>query len=142
MSQKILVPLDTTSAAATVLAAAIAEARWRGADLVLLRAVAPPTGLAAEAAVMWPDNVAGMIERRTQAEFAQLREGVPAGVGVSVRVEFGAPWQVIGEVAKAEDVALVVMGAHDRRLLDGLLGTTTTRVVNHADRSVLVVRGP
>ena len=105
MSQKILVPLDTTSASGPVLAAAVAEARWRGADLVLVRAISLPTALPAEAYTMAPDNVADLLERTARAEFAKLRETVPADVGVSARVEFGAAWQVIGEAAKSEGAA-------------------------------------
>ena len=49
MNLKILVPLDSTSTAADVLAAAIAEARWRGAGIVLLRAIEPRAGIEAMA---------------------------------------------------------------------------------------------
>ncbi len=59
---------------------------------------------------------------------------------MSVRVEFGSPWRVIVEAAEDERAALIVMGAHDQRLLDSWLGTTTTRVLEHAGCSVLVVR--
>jgi nucleotide-binding universal stress UspA family protein len=35
---------------------------------------------------------------------------------------------------------LIVIGAHGYGIVDRILGTTAGRVVNHADRSVLVVR--
>jgi nucleotide-binding universal stress UspA family protein len=37
-------------------------------------------------------------------------------------------------------VDLIVIGSHGYDALDRLLGTTAAKVVNHADRSVLVVR--
>ena len=37
---------------------------------------------------------------------------------------------------------LIVIGSHGYGGIDHLLGTTAARVVNHADRPVLVVRGP
>ena len=37
---------------------------------------------------------------------------------------------------------LVVMGAHNHRVLDGMLGATATTGVHHCDRSVLIVRRP
>jgi nucleotide-binding universal stress UspA family protein len=38
------------------------------------------------------------------------------------------------------DVDLIVIGSHGYGALDHVLGTTAAKVVNHADRSVLVVR--
>lgn len=142
MSQKILVPLDRSSHVEPVLAAAVAQASWRGADLVLLRALSLPMALPPEAYALAPNDVAGLLEATARTDLAAVAATLPPDVATSVRVEFGGAWQVICEVAKSEDVALVVIGAHDRRMLDGILGTTTTRVVNHAARSVLVVRGP
>jgi nucleotide-binding universal stress UspA family protein len=40
------------------------------------------------------------------------------------------------------EAALILIGSHGYSGLDHLLGTTAARVVNHADRSVLVVRHP
>lgn len=139
---KILVPIDSSPAAAQVLAAAYEFARTHHAELVLLRAIGIPTELPMEAYAMAPDNVAGLLEKSGRAELEKIAAEVPAGIRASVRVEFGAAWQVICDVAKSEDVLLVVMGAHNHRFLDGMLGTTATRVVNHCDRSVLIVRRP
>lgn len=50
----------------------------------------------------------------------------------------GTPWDESCTTAKPEGV---VIGAHGYGGLDRVLGTTASRVVNHADRSVLVVRG-
>ena len=137
---KILVPIDSSPAAAQVLAVACDFARQHKAELVLVRAIGIPTELPMEAYAMAPDNVAGLLEKSARSELGKVAAELPQGIAASVRVEFGAAWQVICDVAKAEDALLVVMGAHNHRFLDGMLGTTATRVVNHCDRSVLIVR--
>ena len=140
MNHKILVALDSTSAAAAVLRAAIAEARWREADLLLLRAIDVPMEYPVEVFALSPGNVAELLEENARNELTRIAADIPAEISSEVRVEVGTPWRVICNVAKSDDVALVVIGAHDRRVLDRLLGTTASRVVNHIDRSVLVIR--
>jgi nucleotide-binding universal stress UspA family protein len=55
-------------------------------------------------------------------------------------VAVGTPWQAICEMAKTENVDLIMVGSHGYQGLDRLIGTTAAKIVNHADRSVLVVR--
>lgn len=137
---KILVPLDSTPVAKSVLSTAIQLARWQSADILLLRAIGIPTELPMEAYAMAPDNVAGLLEKSARAELGRVAAEVPPGIAASVHVEFGTAWRVICDVAKEQDVSLIVMGAHNHRILDGVLGTTASRVVNHSDRSVFLVR--
>jgi nucleotide-binding universal stress UspA family protein len=139
---KILVPVDSTPVVSAVLAAAVDEARWRGAELVLLRALGIPSELPLEAYALAPDQVAALVERSARGELDALCAQLPSGVTATVRVEYGAAWRVICDVARQEAVALVVIGAHGHRTLDGLLGTTASRVVTHLDRPLLVVRTP
>jgi hypothetical protein len=46
----------------------------------------------------------------------------------------------IGRAAKELDVDLIAIGSHGYPSIDRLLGTVAAKVVNHADRNVLVVR--
>jgi universal stress protein F len=46
----------------------------------------------------------------------------------------------IERAAAENDVDMIVIGSHGYHGLDRVLGTTAAKVVNHADRSVLVVR--
>jgi nucleotide-binding universal stress UspA family protein len=119
MNLKILVPLDSTSTAADVLAAAIAEARWRGAGIVLLRAIDLPMEYPVEVYALSPNNVADILEENARTELSRVASGIPSDIPSSVLVEAGTPWRVICSVAKGEDVAMVVMGAprpaHARR---------------------------
>lgn len=84
--------------------------------------------------------MASLVERSAPAELEGLRATLPTDVSATICVEYGAAWRVICDVALREDVALVVLGAHGHRALDGLLGTTASRVVNHLDRDLMVVR--
>jgi nucleotide-binding universal stress UspA family protein len=54
-------------------------------------------------------------------------------------VVLGDPWQEILNVAQAVDVDLIVLGSHRYHGADRILGTVASKIVNHADRDVLVV---
>ncbi|MFI5302394.1 MAG: universal stress protein, partial [Polyangiales bacterium] len=57
----------------------------------------------------------------------------------SIVVAVGEPWRVILDVADRSAVDLIVMGSHGYRGFDLVLGTTAAKVVNHAQRNVLIV---
>jgi universal stress protein F len=52
----------------------------------------------------------------------------------------GVPWQAVCSAAVDEHVDLIVIGSHGYGGVDHLLGTTAAKIVNHADRPVLVWR--
>jgi nucleotide-binding universal stress UspA family protein len=54
----------------------------------------------------------------------------------------GSPWDAIVRVAREEDVDAIMIGSHGYEVLDRIIGTTAAKVVNHADRTVIVVRAP
>jgi nucleotide-binding universal stress UspA family protein len=135
-----LVAVDNSERASHVLATASALARSTGAKLVLLRAVGLPHDLPAEAYATSPDGVVEVLEQRAKRDLDELAGALPSGVAVTTRVEVGSPWQTICHAGKETGAALIVIGSHGYSALDRLLGTTAAKVVNHADRSVLVVR--
>ena len=137
-----LVALDSSPRAPHVLAAAVALARATAAKLVLFRAVGLPGELPIESYAMPPDDVVGLLEDRAKRELAQVSHGIPEGIRFETRVEVGTAWQAICQAGRAVEAALILIGSHGYSGLDHLLGTTAARVVNHADRSVLVVRHP
>jgi nucleotide-binding universal stress UspA family protein len=63
------------------------------------------------------------------------------GIPVETAIRDGVPHRAIVEYGEAADVDLVVVGTHGRTGRDQLvnLGSVTERVVEHADRPVLVV---
>jgi nucleotide-binding universal stress UspA family protein len=77
---------------------------------------------------------------RSQKYIDQEQLKVPAEFRGGAKVAVGTPWQAICDMAKAENVDLIMVGSHGYQGLDRLIGTTAAKIVNHADRSVLVVR--
>ncbi len=138
--KKLLVALDGSTRQNGVLGAAIALARKTGAELVLFRSVGVPQEIPAEAFGVAPDAVPALLEERAIRDLDKLRDTVPADVRSTTRTLVGTPWQSIERIAAEEDVDLIVIGSHGYHGADRVLGTTAAKVVNHADRSVLVVR--
>ena len=140
--KRILVGLDSSDRARPVLTAAIDLATRTGAKLVLLRAVGVPVELPVEAYRLSASSLAEVLQQEAERDLRELAGTVPAGLVETVRVGVGPAWQVLCEAAKEIDADLIVIGSHGFGMLDRFLGTTAARVVNHADRSVLVVRRP
>lgn len=138
--KKILVGLDGSTRQGSVLAAAGELAQRTGAKLVLFRAVSLPTELPPEAYLMPGDEVTRILERRARVSVEEAAAAVPAALVDSQRVAIGSPWEAICRAAKESDVDLIIIGSHGYDTLDHVLGTTAAKVVNHADRSVMVVR--
>ena len=138
--QKFLVGVDASPVARAVLAQAVDLAGRTGARLVLFRAVGVPVELPMEAYVMPPDTLPDMLQKEARRGLEHLAASVPPELLSGVRVGIGSAWQAICEAAREENADLIVIGSHGYGMLDRLVGTTAARVVNHADRSVLVVR--
>jgi nucleotide-binding universal stress UspA family protein len=136
----ILVALDSSPRARGVLDAAIALARQTKRGLVLFRAVGIPIELPPEALVVSPSALPGILESHARTDLDARTRGLPADVHGTVLVKLGTPWEVICQAAREVDAWMIVLGSHGYSGIDRLIGTTASRVVNHADRSVLVVR--
>src|SRR5262249_53546778 len=137
-----LVALDSSPRAPHVLAAAVALAKAASTRLVLFRAVGLPGDLPVEAYAMPPEGIVDVLRARAKRDLEDISRTVPKGVPFETRVDIGTAWQAICDAGKGADAALIVIGSHGYSAWDRLLGTTAARVVNHADRSVLVVRQP
>lgn len=138
--KKILVGLDASSRANAVLGEAVKLAQLTGARLVLLRAVGVPVELPVEAYRLSPASLAEVLQQEAERGLQELSQGVDRALVDSVRVGVGTPWQVICDAARELDVDLILIGSHGFGVLDRVIGTTAARVVNHSDRSVMVVR--
>lgn len=140
--KKMLVGLDGSVRERSVLDAAIALGQKTETKLVLFRCVGLPEAhaLPADLNEMDPAQIPKVLEGEAKKHLEVLGNVVPAELRGGMRVAIGTPWQTIQHAAEQEDVDLVVIGSHGYAGLDRLLGTTAAKVVNHADRSVLVVR--
>jgi nucleotide-binding universal stress UspA family protein len=137
---KLLVCLDGSKKQTDVLGAAVALARKTGAKVVLFRSVGMPSELPPAAYSMTVTDVPKLLQGEAQAALAELAKAVPPELLAGTRVDIGNPWPSIERAAADEDVDMIVVGSHGYHGLDKVLGTTAARVVNHADRSVHVVR--
>jgi nucleotide-binding universal stress UspA family protein len=140
--KRILVGLDTSPRAKDVLAAAIDLARRTGSKIRLLRVVSFPPELPANLWALPPAQVSETILGTARRELDEAAQAVPSDLLEGSSAQIGVPWDGICSAAREHDADLIVIGSHGYTILDRLLGTTAAKVVNHADRSVLVVRPP
>ncbi|MBN9159385.1 MAG: universal stress protein [Myxococcales bacterium] len=140
--RRILVGLDSSPRAKDVLAAAVDLAQRTQAKLRLLRCVALPPELPANLWTLPPAQVTETFLATARREIEEAGANVPPELLDGAYAQLGVAWDAICSAAREHDADLIVIGSHGYGLLDRLLGTTAAKVVNHADRSVLVVRSP
>ena len=138
--KRILVALDRSPRTAGVLARASSIARATGAELYLFHAVGIPPELPPDAFRSSPNELVEQWRLEAVHDLEGRAASVDSGVVTHVLVRIGSPWSSICGAAREHDVDLVVLGSHGYDALDHLIGTTAAKVVNHSDRSVLVVR--
>lgn len=127
----VLAALDSSPAAQDVLRAAADIAAAEDARILLLRVV--------EGAA----EVAGSKEAlaaQARQQLWELAHVLPADSLDAVIATLGDAWREICAAAQTNGADLVLLGTRPHTALERALGTTATRVVNHCDRSVLVVR--
>ena len=137
--RSILAAIDQSGRRELVFATAVAMARDCDAQLYLLRVLTMPPDIP-PAAHTQPDGIEDRLAAEARSELAGLMQSVAPKVrlGPPLIVE-GDPWRRILDVAREFDVDLIVVGSHRYHGLDRVLGTVAAKVVNHADRNVLVV---
>jgi universal stress protein F len=140
--KKLLVCLDGSKKETDVLSAAVALARKTGARVLLFRSVGLASELPPAVYSMAVDEVPLLLQRQAEEALTKLAKDIPAELYAGARVMVGTPWQSIERAAEEEDADMIVIGSHGYHGLDRVLGTTAAKVVNHANRSVLVVRDP
>lgn len=142
----LMVPVDFSDTQGKLLAVAEAEAKTRGASLVLLHVIEP----AAEVAGFETDPEMMRLavtqdldaEKRIESErLKELARGVQSrGVECGSSVRFGLPADEIVTAAAEHGAELVVMGSHGHGALYHLFtGSVVTGVLKRIDRPVLVI---
>jgi nucleotide-binding universal stress UspA family protein len=136
----IVVGLDASPRAEGVLRVAANLATSFGGRLTLVRAVDVTPELPPEALKLGSEGTARVLETEAQKDLAAA--AVQYGPLIDrTQVRVGAAWQVLSDVAKETRAELLVVGTHGFSGIDHVIGTTASRLVNHAPCSVLVVRG-
>jgi len=140
--KRILVALDSSDRAPRVLEAARRLAEYSDGTLVLFRAITVPYEFPRSLGNSMEPRLEDMLLRRANEDLQQLASLVPKQLVERIATDFATPWDGICRAAREYDVDLIAIGSHGYGALDHLLGTTAAKVVNHADRNVLVVRTP
>jgi nucleotide-binding universal stress UspA family protein len=140
--KRILCALDGSPRAPIVLAAAARLAELADAKLVLFRAVSLPVELPSEVMRVTDRSLEDVLRRKARTDLEGVAQGLRPGLVEKYVVELATGWDGICRAAIEQQVDLIVLGSHGYGGLDRLLGTTASKVVNHADRNVLVVRTP
>jgi universal stress protein F len=139
MIRTLLVCLDNSTRAPAVLAAATEIAERFDARMILYRAIVIPPEFPAAAHTVTSDPLPDFLRRTAVDELHQLSKDNPRATVEPPVVGVGQPWRAIVEAADRLAVDLVVIGSHGYHGLDRVLGTTASKVTNHARRNVLVV---
>jgi nucleotide-binding universal stress UspA family protein len=146
---RLLVPLDGSDLSETVVAGAGALASTLGAEIVLVRVVAPTGRPTAVQIVSAPPAYGVAYQHDPEPELAHARhyledvaERLRGFAPVrSIRVELGAPAATIAAVAGEEGVDAIAMATHGRSGLSELLmGSTAAATLQRATVPLLLVR--
>lgn len=151
MYQHILVPLDGSELAESVLPHVEALAKRLGAEVLLVRAANLPASVLAEGEPLGAPLPTDLFEEALQAEVDDAKEGLTrvadrlkaAGLTVTWEVLEGEAARAILESAHKHGCDLIAMATHGRSALPRLvLGSVADRVLHDSHLPVLLVRPP
>jgi nucleotide-binding universal stress UspA family protein len=138
--KRLLVALDGSPRAAQVLATAMRIARANGAKLVLYRAVGLMPDMPMEVLNTIDGTLDDLLLRNARNDLLRIAGSTPPEVIDGIETDLASPWDGICRAAARLDCELIVIGSHGYSRFERVLGTTASKVVNHADRDVMVVR--
>lgn len=139
--KRLLVAIDFSDVTHELVRYAANLAEGLSGELVLYHAVGVPTDIPVVAYRMKPDELEDWLQEQAEQKLEGVAAEVPGG-DVRTRVDVGVPWRRICDAAIEEEADVILIGSHGYTPLERLVGTTARRVVEHADRPVLVVRTP
>jgi universal stress protein F len=138
--KRILVALDSSLRAPVVLEAALRLSERMTAPMVIYRAIGLAPDLPREFFTMTDASLEDIMRNNAHTDLVRLCAAVPPAQLERIIVALATPWDGICTAARENDVDLIVIGSHGYHGLDRIVGTTAAKVVNHADRNVMVVR--
>lgn len=138
--KRILVALDGSPRAPKVLQAAAQLAELAGGKLVLYRAVTVSPDLPIDLLVETDRRLEDILLANARDALASIAAQLRPELVDKTVAAFAVPWDGICRAGRECEADLIVIGSHGYGGIDRLLGTTAGKVVNHADRNVLVVR--
>jgi len=102
--------------------------------------VVPDYGMAIVGSYFPKDYEKKALEAAKAALHDFTKKHLPKGASCQHIVSHGTVYEEILQTSRAIEADLIIMGSHRPELQDYLLGPNASRVVRHADRSVMVVR--
>ena len=137
--KNILLATDGSKYSETAANRVIKIVKFFGANLKIVSVANVPPEIYSH--ITAPGVVSSLIKKATgYAEVAQ-KKAEAEGVGTEVFVQEGEAWQVITELARKEDIGLIVIGSHGRTGLRRLLmGSVAEKIIGNSPCPVLVVR--
>ena len=141
----ILVPLDGSKRAETIIKHVNELARKFNSKLILLTAVEPDISHSSEQMASASMGNFTPLEKETNKEKTYLinlqKELIPNDIQVETKVIAGLPAKAIQETAKKENVDLIALASHGHGGLASVIyGSVATDVLNHAEQPLLLIR--
>ena len=144
-ARRLLVPLDGSAVAASILDQAVTYARLTGSELLLVSVVQPVPVLLPP--FLWPPERLTQSPEQRELEARRYLESVKhrlraEGLTVQTRVtESSKVAREILRLAQKEECSLIAMATHGASGLDRMmLGSVADQVVRHAEIPVLLLR--
>lgn len=138
MLRNILAAVDSSPRASGVVAAALELAERFDGVVHLFRVVTPPPEFP-PAARNPADDLPEVLQLHARDELMALANAHARIVIEDLEFNAHEPWRAILAEGKRLDADVIVIGSHGYSGWDRVLGTVAAKVVNHADRNVLVV---
>lgn len=142
MYKDILLPIDLNNVQTQEKAVqtAIELAQSFGARLHVMTIV-PDFGVGVVSTFFPEDYEAKAMAAADKALHDYVKQRMPSGIKVQHIVAHGTIYEQILSFARKTKVDLILMASHRPELSDYLIGPNASKVVRHANCSVLVVRG-
>jgi len=138
--QHVLAAVDLGGNSATVLQHAAPVAEMCDARLTVLHVVNYSPSPDIDYVLPPSDETENKLIKAAEKRLRELLEREALTSGVGTIVVSGRPKVEIARTAEREKADLIVVGAHGRHGLSGLVGSTADRVLHHAKCDVLTVR--
>lgn len=139
-SGAVVVGVSASPEAHYVLDAARIFAKRLGAKVHLVHAIGMPPGMPLDQLTFPSVALGEALQSDADAFMKRVKGEIDPRDLAGAIVASDVPWRAICDVAERTQASLVIVGAHDPRLSDALLGTTAAKVANRCQTRVLVVR--
>jgi nucleotide-binding universal stress UspA family protein len=137
---RVLAAVDRSPRADDVFASGADLARAFGAELHVVRVLEVPPEFPPAAHVSGADQLPALLNTEAEADLRALSASRPDVAPAAHIIMSAQPWRAILDLGRELDADIVVIGTHARHGIERILGTTASKVVSHADRSVFVVQ--